>query len=125
MACDLTTLQADACTSDIGRLTDQIKLLQVIAQILCSGTDTAVIGSQTPWLASIDGGGFDLTNVGDLAVTGSLTLAGGAQLLGTTAALTDGAGVLTATLTNSPVAGNATKWLAIQDGPTVRYIPAW
>jgi hypothetical protein len=33
MACDLQTVQEDACLSGIGTLTDPIKLLQVIAQL--------------------------------------------------------------------------------------------
>ena len=40
-------------------------------------------------------------------------------------ALTNGAGALTGTLTNSPKAGNPTKWIPIDDNGTVRYIPAW
>ena len=43
----------------------------------------------------------------------------------TSAALTDGAGANTATLTNAPSAGNPTKWIAINDNGTTRYIPTW
>jgi len=43
----------------------------------------------------------------------------------TSAALTDGAGASTATLTNAPSAGNPTKWIAINDNGTTRYIPTW
>lgn len=35
MPCDLTTIQSSACTSGIGKLTDSVGLLQVIAQLLC------------------------------------------------------------------------------------------
>ena len=31
----------------------------------------------------------------------------------------------TGTLTNAPAAGNPTKWIAIDDNGTTRYIPAW
>lgn len=43
----------------------------------------------------------------------------------TSAALTDGAGANTATLANAPSAGNPTKWIAINDNGTTRYIPTW
>jgi len=35
MACNLSTVQSGACDSGIGKLTDPVKLLQVIAQLLC------------------------------------------------------------------------------------------
>jgi len=62
---------------------------------------------------------------GAKTLLGALTLMGGATLLSTTAALTTGAGSATGTLTNAPAAGNPTKWIKINDGGTVRYIPAW
>jgi hypothetical protein len=80
-------------------------------------------------------GAFDLT--GTLAVTGATTLTGlltanggitvvgGAKLLTTNTALTDNAGANTATLDNSPITGNPTKWIAINDNGTTRYIPTW
>ena len=37
----------------------------------------------------------------------------------------NGAGVATGTLSNAPVAGNPTKWFAIVDGGTVRWVPSW
>jgi hypothetical protein len=37
----------------------------------------------------------------------------------------NGAGVVTATLNNSPSAGNPTKWIPVDDNGTTRYIPAW
>lgn len=33
MACDITTVQTDACTSGIGKETNPITLLQIIAQL--------------------------------------------------------------------------------------------
>ena len=39
--------------------------------------------------------------------------------------LDDFAGVNTGTLTNSPLSGNPTKWVAINDNGTQRYIPTW
>jgi hypothetical protein len=46
-------------------------------------------------------------------------------LLRTQMALTDNAAGSTGTLTNAPAAGNPTKWIAIDDNGTPRYIPAW
>lgn len=43
----------------------------------------------------------------------------------TTGTLADGAAANTGTLTNSPAAGNPTKWVAIDDNGTTRHIPAW
>jgi hypothetical protein len=39
--------------------------------------------------------------------------------------LQNAAGAATATLTNSPTAGNPTKWIAISDNGVTRRIPAW
>lgn len=60
-----------------------------------------------------------------LTLPGAITLAGGATLLTTSTALTNGSGVAAGTLTNSPIAGNPTKWIGISDNGTTRYIPAW
>lgn len=43
----------------------------------------------------------------------------------TISALTDNAGAGAGTLTNAPTAGNPTKWIAIDDNGTDRYIPTW
>jgi len=39
--------------------------------------------------------------------------------------LTDGSGAALGTLTNSPTAGNPTKWISVNDNGTIRYIPTW
>jgi len=57
--------------------------------------------------------------------TGQVAVPGGAVLLKTSAALTDTAAAALATITNSPVAGNPTKWFQINDNGTLRSIPAW
>lgn len=46
-------------------------------------------------------------------------------LLETTAALTNGAAAAAGTLLNAPAAGNPTKWVAINDNGTTRYVPTW
>lgn len=76
----------------------------------------------------IQGGGVgDTDNVYTpifISRTGSVSF-NSASLPGTRTAFANGAGASTATLTNSPVAGNPTKWLFISDAGTTRRIPAW
>lgn len=69
---------------------------------------------------------------GSLAISGSAqnvtfqsVAVGNGVLLRSTINLTNGAGAQVATLNNSPTAGNPTKWVAINDNGTTRYIPAW
>ena len=42
MPCDIDTLQTEACDSGIGKLTDLVQLLQIIAQLMC---DVSTAGS--------------------------------------------------------------------------------
>jgi hypothetical protein len=66
-----------------------------------------------------------ITNAQQIQIlSGGLQLPGG-TLASTAAALTNSAGASTATLTNSPTAGNPTKWIPINDNGTIRNIPAW
>ena len=58
------------------------------------------------------------------AITADLTNNTG-NLIDSSVGLTNGAGANIATLTNSPVTGNPTKWIPIDDNGTTRYIPAW
>lgn len=46
-------------------------------------------------------------------------------LIRTKTSFTNNAAAATGTLTNAPAAGNPTKWIAIDDNGTTRYIPAW
>jgi len=57
--------------------------------------------------------------------SGGITSGLASYLMSTSASLTNGAGALAGTLTNSPKTGNPTKWIAINDNGTVRYVPAW
>jgi len=71
-------------------------------------------------------GTMSAQNADNVSITGgTAVLAGGATLIGTKTALTNGAGALAGSLLNSPAAGNPTKWIAINDAGTTRYIPAW
>ncbi len=58
------------------------------------------------------------------AITSALTNNTG-RLIDSSATLSNGAAAATGTLTNAPAAGNPTKWVAINDNGTTRYIPAW
>ena len=69
--------------------------------------------------------GTSLTLTGALTVAGLVSLFGGATLLKTTTALTNNAAAAAGTLLNAPVAGNPTKWVAINDAGTTRYLPLW
>ncbi len=57
--------------------------------------------------------------------TAAITTTGGAVLLKTSTALTDGAAAGVGTLTNAPASTNPTKWIGVNDNGTVRYVPSW
>lgn len=86
-------------------------------------------GSYTAWNPSANGGTYMWVDSGNsvaqLSATAGLMLYDPTYLVGTNVALTNYASTNTATLTNAPVAGNPTKWIAINDNNTIRYIPAW
>ena len=94
-------------------------------------------GTRGAFSAPSDGAFSFLNNNGSNSVTltvgasNLLTLNGGLKTTGATFALqtattlTDNAAAQVATMTNGPAAGNPTKWIAINDNGTTRYIPAW
>jgi len=65
------------------------------------------------------------TMTGRLTANGGITVVGGSYLLTTNSNLTNGSGGGVGTLTNAPDYGNPTKWIAIDDNGTERYIPTW
>lgn len=65
------------------------------------------------------------TMTGRLTANGGITVVGGSYLLTTNSALSSVSGSDTGTLTNAPDTGNPTKWIAINDNGTERYIPTW
>lgn len=85
-----------------------------VANAPAAGTNQTITN---PWALWVDAGAvrFD----------GDVYLPGGATLVRTQTALTDGAGAGTATFTNAPVSSNPTKWIGINDNGTTRYIPAF
>lgn len=70
-------------------------------------------------------------NAANVSITGGTISVGNlingnaASLMSSSVALNNGAGALAATITNSPVVGNPTKWVAIRDNGITRYIPTW
>lgn len=65
------------------------------------------------------------TLTGLLTANGGITVVGGSKLLTTNTELTNYMGANSATLDNSPITGDPTKWIAIDDNGTTRYIPTW
>jgi len=65
------------------------------------------------------------TMSGRLTANGGITVFGGSYLLTTNSSLTNNSGSSVGTLTNAPDTGNPTKWIAINDNGTERYIPTW
>jgi hypothetical protein len=61
----------------------------------------------------------------ELADGGNITWQRDANLHRSATAMTNGAGASVGTLTNAPAATNPTKWLAVDDNGTTRYVPAW
>lgn len=59
-----------------------------------------------------------------LSLTGAITT-GSTTLHKTSVALSNNAGAAVGTIANAPTAGNPTKWIAIDDNGTIRYIPTW
>jgi hypothetical protein len=85
-------------------------------------TGAAITGTTLTLTGALSGAAISGTT---LTLTGLLTVQGGATLLKANTALTDGAAAAAGTLTNAPTAGDPTKWIAIDDAGTTRYIPAW
>lgn len=64
-------------------------------------------------------------NITVSVTAGKVTSGDAAFLHETSVSLTNGAGTGAATLTNAPVVGNPTKWIAINDSGVTRFIPCW
>ena len=68
------------------------------------------------------------TMTGLLTANGGITTVGGSNLLTTNTNLTDHSSGNTASIgntSNAPVPGDPSKWIAINDNGTTRYIPTW
>lgn len=85
------------------------------------GTTLGVTGVTT-----LSAGLIGTTGVFSSSVTCSFPIVtSAAPILASTATMTNFAAGGAGTLTNAPTAGNPTKWVAISDNGTTRYIPTW
>lgn len=75
-------------------------------------------------LAASVGTGLMVGTTVDVAA-GQIAMNNAAFLMRNKTAWTNGAAAAAGTLTNAPIAGNPTKWIAIDDNGTTRQIPAW
>lgn len=95
-------------------------------QVLVSGGLTADPAfSNAPIITggSIDGAPIGQTTPAAAAFTKLVN--GETVLIHSSVTLSNSAAAAAGTLTNAPVAGNPTKWIAIDDNGTTRHIPAW
>ena len=87
--------------------------------------------NDTVLLMSVNGAGAvsipqSQLSVGTIIIAGSYFQTNQASyLMVSGVAFTNHAAAAAGTLTNAPVAGNPTKWVAIDDNGTLRYIPCW
>jgi len=108
-------------------------LNSMAGQNISATAATTYTNASTLYLESTPNAGANVTMTnrwslhtsGGAYVEGTLQLAGGASLLKTQAALTAGSTANVPTLSSGPVTGNPTKWIAINDAGTTRYIPTW
>jgi hypothetical protein len=92
-----------------------------------SSADLALFRDAANTLAQRNGGNAQEFRVYE-TTTGSIykAILGNRQLIKISGASFDnGAAAQIGTLSNSPTAGNPTKWIPIDDNGTTRYIPAW
>jgi len=90
-----------------------------------SNAGLATFDASSTRIRSLAGSNQAVFSSTGLAVTGTMTVTGGATMLKTSSALTNGAGAAVGTLNTAPIAGNPTKWIGINDNGTTRYIPSW
>lgn len=130
-ATSLTDLQVGPAVQTLGEDVDsavaQAQLSSLVARydtILAELQQRLDTTPPFPQIGTLAYQNAETVTVGSLTAD-TATFGGGATLVATSAALTNGAGVAAGTLNNSPVAGNPTKWIAINDNGTTRYIPTW
>lgn len=115
--------RAAQCLDTLNRIADALEVL-VMAPAdqqqalpiddLAPPVQVGTLGQQQRDNVSITGG----------SVTANLTN-NQTTLLKSSTTLSNAAAALVATLTNSPVTGNPTKWVSIDDNGTTRRIPTW
>ncbi len=89
-----------------------VELLQ--ADNLAPPVQVGTLGQQQAECVSISGGTVSANLKNNQTI-----------LLETTTTLSNGAAAAVGTLSNAPVDGDPTKWVAINDNGTIRYIPTW
>jgi len=72
-----------------------------------------------------DAGGTSNMNGNTITSGGQLVQNNAASLVRSVVALTNYSAAALGTLANAPVAGNPTKWIAVDDNGTLRRIPTW
>lgn len=110
-------------------------LLASSGSVIASGNSGLQLSGRSIILSSSDGALQFRNNANDADSTiaagaatfsGIVTVPGAANAMITSSStFTSGAGANTGTLTNSPVSGNPTSWIKINDNGVTRYIPAW
>jgi hypothetical protein len=115
--------RATQCLDTLNRIADSLELLTTapVAQRTLEVTDDlqppvqiGTLGQQQRDNVDITGGTVAAKLVNNQSV-----------LLRSSATLANGSAGSVATLTNSPVVGNPTKWVSIDDNGTTRQIPTW
>jgi hypothetical protein len=124
-----TTVTADSAMATaqqalgaLERIANALEMLALAPSYIPSTVEADIVppvvvgslGHQSADNVTISGGAITA------ALTGNQT-----TLLATSVALANGAAAAIGTLTNTPTAGNPTKWVAIDDNGTTRYIPTW
>jgi hypothetical protein len=108
-------------TTGAGAITNQTG---IFIQDLTTGTNIKAI--QTNVAAGANKYNIFASGTAPNYFAGEVQIAGGATpILHSITAQNNGAGVAAGTVTNAPVAGNPTKWIAFDDAGVTRYIPAW
>lgn len=97
--------------------------------LLAPAVQVGTMAYQNKDAVDITGGDVDAAGVTNCTISGgtvdSQLTDNSTDLLKSSVSLSDGAGAVIGTLTNAPYAGDPTKWVAIDDNGTTRYIPAW
>lgn len=120
---------------ELRRIADALEVLalapskeqtQFVDDLPIPGTIWAIEDNLTPPVVI---GSLGHQQAGNVAISGGTITAAltGNQttLIATSVNLSNGAGAALGTLTNAPSAGNPTKWVAIDDNGTLRYVPTW
>lgn len=114
--------KADQCLAAINRIADAIELI-------ATATTPIAVAVDDDLSPRINVGTVANQNADNVFISGGTVTANLSNnqtaLLRSTVALANGAGAGVGTITNAPAAGNPTKWMAVDDNGTTRYVPSW